>query len=82
MGAFLCSLYVSSGFGGRDGSEVSMGHVFPWSVLANTTLEGGRDEDGVARTRARFKLGFLLCSVAISSLSRAGLVPKVLEQKP
>ena len=33
-GTFLCSLCVSSDFGGRAESEVSMGHDFPRCVLA------------------------------------------------
>lgn len=55
MGASLFSLPVSSGFGGRPGSEVSVGHIFTWAVLetVNPTLMGGRPGDGRATVRAR-----------------------------
>ena len=52
---------MPSGFGGRSGSEVSMGQVLLWDVLAAITLVGGR-----ARARARCEPGFLLYSVAIN----------------
>lgn len=67
---------------GPYGSEVSMGHIFLQEVLAATTLVGGRAEDGVTRARAMCEPGFLLCSVAVTALSRAGSGPKVLKQKP
>ena len=55
MGASLFSLHVSSGFGGRPGSEVSVGNIFTWVVLetVNPTLMGGRPGDGRATVRAR-----------------------------
>lgn len=67
---------------GPYGSEVSMGHIFLQEVLAATTLVGGRAEDGVTRARAICEPGFLLCSVAVTALSRAGSGPEVLKQKP
>lgn len=36
----LCSLGVPSSFGGRAGSEVSMGPIFRQGVLATTILIG------------------------------------------
>ena len=55
MEVTLYSLHVSSGFGGRAGSEVSVGHIFTWAVLetVNPTLMGGRPGDGRATVRAR-----------------------------
>ena len=44
MGAFLCSLHVSSGFDGRTGSDLSMSHIFPQGVLAAVTFVGGETE--------------------------------------
>ena len=64
------------------GFEVSTGHIVPEGVQAATTLVGGRAEDGVTRARAMCEPGFLLCSVAVTALSRAGSGPKVLKQKP
>ena len=46
VGTCLCSLCVLSGFGGRAGSDVSTGHVFPQDVLAAITLVGGGAGDG------------------------------------
>ena len=73
VGMSLCSLHVPSGFGGRTGSEMSMGCVFTWGVLAATTLMGGRAGDGGARAGARCELELLLCSVAITTLSGGGI---------
>ena len=36
---------VLSGFGGRAGSELSVGHIFPQGVLAAITLVRGRAGD-------------------------------------
>ena len=55
---------------GRAGSEVNTGCIFPQSVLAATTLMGGRAGVGRARARARYKPGFFLCSVDIIALSQ------------
>lgn len=82
MGVSLCSLLVSSGFVGRAESEVSTGYIFPQGVLAVTTLVAGRARDGGDRARARCELAFLLCSMAIATLSGVGPGIKVLEQKP
>lgn len=59
----LCSLCVDSGFDRRDGTELSMGHIFPWGVLTDTTLMGGRTGDGGSRPGTRIKPVFLLCSM-------------------
>ena len=45
-GAPLCSLHVSRGFGGRNGSGLSTGCTFPWGLLAAATLVGGRSGVG------------------------------------
>ena len=45
VGGSLHSLSLPCGFDGRAGSEVSMGHVFPWGLLAPTTLVGDRAEE-------------------------------------
>ena len=66
----------------RAGSKVSMGHIFPQGVLAALTLVGDGAEDGDARARAMCDLGFLLSSVAVTTLSGLGLGSKVLDQKP
>lgn len=81
MEVTLYSLHVSSGFGGRTGSDISMGHIFPHGVLAGVTLVGGGVGDGGATCRARCELGRLLCSVADITLlgERSGL--KLLKQK-
>lgn len=54
-GHILYGLCMPSGFGGRPGSEVSVGHIFTWAVLetVNPTLMGGRPGDGRATVRAR-----------------------------
>ena len=36
VGAFICSLYVPGGFGGRTGSELSMNFKFSCGVLVAT----------------------------------------------
>lgn len=41
---FLCSLCVPSGFGGKAGSEVGMGHVFLQGELVAMALLGVRLE--------------------------------------
>ena len=43
--AFLCSVCVLSDFG-RDESVVSMGHLFPQSVLETITLVESTARDG------------------------------------
>lgn len=49
----LCNLSRPSGFGGKAGSEVSAGCVFPGGVLAALALVGGRAEAGEDRSRNR-----------------------------
>jgi len=49
----LCNLSKPSGFGGKAGSEVSAGCVFPGGVLAAAALVGGRAEVGEDRSRSR-----------------------------
>ena len=46
MEVSLCSLSKPSGFGGKAGSEVRAGCVFPGGVLAAAALVGGRAEVG------------------------------------
>ena len=54
VGASLCSQHVLGVFGRKVGSEVSMGHVFPQSVLAlhwcelGLEIEGQEPESGVS----------------------------------
>ena len=74
-GAFLFSLRVPSGFGGRAGSAVSTSHVFPQGVLAAITLVGSRAGDAEARAGAKCKSGLLLCSVASTTLMGVGAAP-------
>lgn len=59
------------------GSEVSTVHVFP-QVLVDITLTGSRDAVGGTRARVRCEPQFLLCSVAISTLSGAQAGQKML----
>ena len=61
-------VYLLSGFGGRAGSEVTMGHINPLDVLAVSNLVGGRAGDGVARARVRCEPEILLCSMAVTIL--------------
>ena len=55
VGASLCSQHVLGVFGRKVGSEVSMGHVFPQSVLAlhwcelGLEIEGQEPESGVSQ---------------------------------
>ena len=42
IGAFICSLCMPGGFGGRTESEVSMNFKFSCGVLVATALMGGR----------------------------------------
>lgn len=49
--------------------EVIEGQIFPWGVLAATTLMEGRARVEGAGARAKCNLTLLLCSVAITILS-------------
>ena len=51
----------------------STSHIIPQSVLAATTLVRGQDADGGTRSRARYELELLLCSVAVTALIWSGL---------
>ena len=82
VGESLYSLFVPSGFSGRGGSEVSMGSIFSWGVLAATDLVGGRDGAEGVRARAKFRQGLVVCSMAITTLLVVGSVYKGLEQDP
>ena len=55
MGAPLYSL---CGFDGRAGSEMTMGHVFIWSVMGAVTFMGREGRDEGARTKAKENLDF------------------------
>lgn len=81
VGVSLCNLLVHSGFGGRAGPEMSMGCIFPWGVLAATTLVGGRAGVRGTRTKARCKSGLFLSLVAVIPLSWVGLGAEELEQE-
>ena len=80
-GCFPMQVPVPSGFCGRVGSEVTVGHIFPQCVLTAITLVGGRAGDGVARAKARCEPGLPLCSMADTTLSVVRWDPKVQEQK-
>ena len=69
-------LCVPSGFSGRTGAEVNMGHTFSQCGLASPTIlvEGGAGDWG-ARARVRCKLGLSLYSVAVTALLGPGLGP-------
>lgn len=77
----LCSLSVLTVFGGRAGSEVNTGHIFPQGRFTAITLVGDGAVDGGARARASFELD-LLCSMVVTALFGMGSGPNVLEQKP
>lgn len=64
--AFLCSVCVLSDFG-RDESVVSMGHLFPQSVLAAIAFKGSGTRSGRAWPRVSHKLGLLFCSMAATA---------------
>lgn len=72
----LCSPRVPSVFGGRAGSEVSTGHVFPEGVFVGITLMGNGVGDGGAKTRSTCDLELLLYSMVITALLREGSGPK------
>lgn len=59
--ASLCTLGVSSSFGGRTEFKVNVGHDFFQGLLAATTLVVGRAGGGGGRGGAgtRFELGLL-----------------------
>ena len=54
---------------GRARSKLSIGHIFLQCVLSVIILVWGEAEDGLARAIARYELGYLLSSVASSTLS-------------
>ena len=82
--ASLRSLHVPSGFDRRAGSEVHRSRILPQVAVASADLVEDRAGFREARARARCKLGLLLCSVAVTALSGAGLVvgSEGLEQEP
>ena len=82
VGASLYSLHVPSGLGGRAEFDVNKSQIFPWGLLAPTTLVGDGAGDRRPRARARCKVGLLLCSVATTTISGTGASPKLLEEKP
>ena len=82
VGVSLCSLLVPSNFVDGAGPEVSTGCIFSWGVLAVTTLVGGRAGVRGFRTKARCKSGLLLCSMAITALSRMELGAKGWSRRP
>lgn len=58
VGLSLYSLFVPNYFDGRAGSEVSVGHVLSWGVLASTTVVGGRAKDEGAIAKPGVSWGF------------------------
>ena len=79
VGASLYSLHVPSGLGRRAEFDVNKSQIFPWGLLAPTTLVGDGAGDRRPRARARCKVGLLLCSVAVPTLLGQAS-PKMLEQ--
>lgn len=76
VGVSLCRLCVSNIFGARTGFGVDAGHVFLQSVLAVIPLIAGLL---VSRACARWEVGSLLCSMAVTTLSGAGSASQMLE---
>ena len=71
------TVYKTSGFGGRPGSDLIMSYIFPQSMLAAITLVGH-----VLKTEGLdAEPGFLLCSVANTTQLGAKAGPKFLKQK-
>lgn len=62
----LWSQNVSIGFGDRTGSELRMGCVFIWGVLAAIMLMERKASIGGARVGAIYDPGLLLCSVTVT----------------
>ena len=73
---------VCTCFGGRAGSEVYTGCVFPQGVLAATILVEGRVGIGEASARARCNSGLLLCSGSVTALLGMGSGSEELKQEP
>lgn len=67
---------MSNIFGARTGFGVDAGHVFLQSVLAVIPLIVGLL---VSRACARWEVGSLLCSMAVTTLSGAGSASQMLE---
>ena len=82
VGASLCSLHVPTGFGGRAGSEVGVGHIFPWDFLVIITLVEGGADVGETRNRTRCENGLLFYSVAVSALSGVNWCLKFWNRSP
>ena len=80
--ASLYSLHVPTGFSGRAGSEVSVGHTFPWDLLVAITLVGGGDYVGETRARTKCENGLLFYSVAVSALRGVNWCPKCWNRSP
>lgn len=51
-------LYSLCGFDGSAGSEMTMGHVFIWSVMAAVPFVGGGGRDEGSRAKAKKNLDF------------------------
>ena len=69
MGVSLCNLPVSSGFGGRTGSEVIMGYVFSQGALTAVTMVQHRAGVRRIKAEARCGLGIFPGSMAVAALS-------------
>ena len=82
VGVSLCRLHLPSAFDGRTGFDMDTSHVLPQGVLNTITCVGGVACDGGTRVCSGFEAELPLCSVVLTTLSRAGSAPKLLEQKP
>ena len=69
MWVSLYSIHIPRSVDVRARSKLNIGHIFLQCVLAVIILVWGEAEDGLARDIARYELGHLLSSVAISTLS-------------
>ena len=75
---FVCAqwLWCESWIPGEHKSHLSSGY------LAAATLVGGKTEDEGTRARVRCDLMLLVCLVAVTMLSQAGLVPSCWSRSP
>ena len=62
-------------FGAKAGFGIDTSHVFPQVLLPVIPLIGGVVHARVSRAYAECEAGLPLCSVAVTTLSEAGLLP-------
>ena len=67
VGASLYRLCVPSAFGRRAEFDMDTSHIFPQDVLGAITFIRGGAGDGRATAGARCLIGFILCSMAITT---------------